>query len=85
MKELGFDINLKDDFRHLNSKSNNVLINDRSFKIPQLIIGDAGKKISKNDIKEALIFNKNLLLENFIFPNKISFPLSRNILEKYFN
>ena len=85
VKELGFDINLKDDFSHLNSKSNNVLINDRSFKIPQLIIGDVGKKISKYDIKEALIFNKNLLLENFIFPNKISFPLSRNILEKYFN
>ncbi len=85
VKELGFDINLKDDFKHLNSKSDNVLINDRSFKVPQLIIGDAGKKISKNDIKEALIFNKNLLLENFIFPNKISFPLSRNILERYFN
>ena len=38
----------------------------------------------KNDIKEALIFNKKLLIENFILPNKLSMPISRNILEKYF-
>lgn len=85
VKELGFDINLKDDINHLSSKDDNVLINNRSFKIPQLMIGKFDKKISKNDIKEALIFNKNLLMENFIYPNKISFPLSRSILERYFN
>ena len=35
-------------------------------------------------IKNALIFNKNLLMENFILPNKLKFPLFRNVLEKYF-
>jgi len=85
VKELGFDINLKDYANHLNFKNGSVLINDRSFKIPKLIIGEVDKKISNNDIKEALIFNKNLLMENFIFPNKIRFPLSRSILERYFN
>ena len=35
-------------------------------------------------IKSALSFNKNLLMENFILPNRLSFPLFRNILEKYF-
>ena len=38
----------------------------------------------KNNTKEALIFNKKLLIENFILPNKLRMPISRNILEKYF-
>ena len=45
------------------------------------------KDIIKNynsEIKEALIFNKNLLLENFIIPNRLKFPFFRNILEKYY-
>ena len=37
-----------------------------------------------NEIKEALFFNKNLLLENFIIPNSLKLPLSRNILENYY-
>jgi len=40
---------------------------------------------SKDEIKKALIFNKNLLMDNFIVPNKLKFPLSRNILENYYN
>ena len=46
------------------------------------------KKTYQMDIKnskEALIFNKELLLENFINPNKLRFPLFRNILESYYN
>ena len=39
----------------------------------------------KDDIKEALIFNKKLLMENFILPNKLKFPLFRNILENYYS
>ena len=42
-------------------------------------------KTSKNDsIKKALIFNKSLFMENFIIPNRLKFPLFRNILENYF-
>ena len=41
-------------------------------------------KISNYYIREALIFNKNLLIENFIVPNNLRFPLSRNILENYY-
>ena len=37
-----------------------------------------------NDIKKALIFNRNLFMENFIVPNRLKFPLYRNILESYF-
>ena len=38
----------------------------------------------KDDTKKALTFNRNLLMENFIIPNNLKFPLFRNILENYF-
>ena len=42
-------------------------------------------KINYNDdAKKALTFNRNLLMENFIIPNKLKLPLFRNILENYF-
>ena len=42
-------------------------------------------KINYNDnIKKALTFNRELLMKNFIIPNRLKFPLFRNILEKYF-
>ena len=37
-----------------------------------------------NNTSRALSFNRNLLMENFIEPNKLRFPLFRNILENYF-
>jgi len=42
------------------------------------------KKNYSNNIKKALTFNKNLLMENFIIPNRLKFPLFRDILEDYF-
>ena len=39
----------------------------------------------KKDVKKALLFNKNLIMENFITPNKLKFPLFRNILENYYS
>ena len=85
VKELGFEINLSDKKNSINSANYTVAVNNKVFKIPRLISEPNDMKVSKNEIKEALIFNKSLLMENFIFPNKIKFPLSRNILEKYFN
>jgi len=41
------------------------------------------KNALKNNVKDALIFNKKLLIENFILPNKLRMPVSRIILEKY--
>ena len=42
-------------------------------------------KINYNDdTKKALTFNRNLLMENFIIPNRLKFPLFRNILESYY-
>ena len=84
IKELGFEIdflNLEDSEKKL---SNSIEINGKSFKIPAMIIDKTIKKNSNNEIREALIFNKNLLVENFISPNRLKFPLFRNILEVYY-
>ena len=67
-----------------NSLNNSIKINDRLFKVPNILINNNITKFSDADIKDALIFNRNLLIESFIIPNKLRFPLSRNILEKYF-
>ena len=45
---------------------------------------ETDENFNNNEIKEALIFNKELLIENFINPNKLRFPLFRNILESYY-
>tara|TARA_B100000029_G_scaffold350748_1_gene343185 strand:- start:214 stop:879 length:666 start_codon:yes stop_codon:yes gene_type:complete len=83
IKELGFEI------KFLNkSNSDNVSlikINDKSFKVPKILYNKNSEIKYNNEIKEALIFNKNLLLENFIIPNRLRFPLHRNILEKYYS
>ena len=75
IKELGFEINL----------SENIKINDKYFHIPKILLSNNNIEIGDKEIKEALIFNKNLLIENFIYPNKLRLPLFRNILENYYS
>ena len=84
IKELGFEINLVNKNNYNDESRNSIKINNKSFKIPKIL---SNTKIIKNyneEIKEALIFNKNLLLENFIIPNSLKLPLPRNILENYY-
>ena len=85
IKELGFEINFFDKNYYANHINNTIKINDRYFKIPQMLLEQNTKKISQITIKEALSFNKSILIENFIVPNRLRLPLSRNILEKYYN
>tara|TARA_B110000438_G_scaffold289776_1_gene324721 strand:- start:449 stop:1105 length:657 start_codon:yes stop_codon:yes gene_type:complete len=79
IKELGYEISFSNNVEIINF----VTLNDKSFKVPEMI---SKRKLQKNspNIKEALAFNKNLLLENFIIPNKLKLPLFRNILEMYY-
>ena len=77
IKELGYEINI------LNN-NNLIEINNKSLKIPKIYSKRDIDELLIEDIKEALIFNKELLLENFINPNRLRFPLFRNILESYF-
>ena len=84
IKELGYEINFlntKDSNLMLN---NSILINNKTFKVPKILSNKNIKIKSTDEIKEALIFNKNLLMENFILPNRLKFPLFRNILESYY-
>ena len=77
IKQLGFEINLL--------RSNNpIKINNKLFTIPNLLLKNNTNKNSNTEIREALIFNKNLLMENLIIPNRLKFPLFRNILESYY-
>ena len=80
IKELGYEVNVQN-----KNNSNYIEINNKSLKIPKIFLKKKIDTIYNNEIKEALIFNKELLLENFINPNRLRFPLFRNILESYYN
>jgi len=74
IKELGFEIDL----------SNSIKVNNKYFNVPKIFTIKNNVEINKKEIREALFFNKNLLIENFISPNKLKLPLFRNILESYY-
>ena len=52
--------------------------------IKELGFEDKMKNNLNLDIKKALNYNRKLLMENFFIPNRLKFPLFRNILENYF-
>ena len=83
IKELGFEYSFLKDKNLLDQSF--VEVNGNHLKIPKILTNYKLKNFTRDDIKEALSFNKNLLIENLIEPNRLRFPLSRNILEKYFN
>ena len=85
IKELGFDMDFLNKNYSKNLINNSIKINDKYFKIPKLLFEQNDKNISNVGIREALNFNKNLLMENFILPYRLKLPLSRNILEMYYN
>mgnify|MGYP001362696946 CR=1 FL=1 len=76
INNLGFEVIFKRNYEF-------IKINNKNFKVPPIYL-DQNLNYKDSDIKEALFFNKSLLLENFLIPNKLKLPLSRNILEKYF-
>ena len=80
IKELGYEYDFKN-----NKNEDFIKINNKSIKIPKIFFKKKMESSNDDEIKEALIFNRELLLENFINPNKLRFPLFRNILESYFN
>ena len=61
-----------------------LYINWELSLIKELGFEDSLKINTDKSIKKALIFNRNLFMENFITPNQLKFPLFRNILENYF-
>ena len=64
IKELGFEIDFLNK-KNLDTYNNSTIeINDKYFKIPKLLLKHNNKNILKDEIKEALTFNKSLLVEN---------------------
>ena len=84
IKELGFEIDCLNSSNQVKESNNLIEINNKSFRIPKMILNQDMKNNYDNEIKEALIFNKNLIMENFIIPHRLKFPLFRKILENYY-
>ena len=71
----------------VNLGSNNwikLYINWELSLIKDLGFGRNSEINYNNNTKQALSYNRNLLMENFIIPNRLKFPLFRSILENYF-
>ena len=81
IRHLGYEINFLDS---KNKIKDSVNINGRKLQIPKIFINKKENKLLNAEIKEALNFNKVMLIENFIIPYKLKFPLFRNILESYY-
>jgi len=83
IKELGYEVSFFNNDNKL-EKNNLIEINNKTLKVPDIFLNKNIKNPNNQEIIEALIFNKELLLENFINPNRLRFPLFRNILENYY-
>ena len=81
IKELGFDSNF---FKEDNIDSY-INIDNKKLEIPNLIIQKDNNNFTNSEIQKALFFNKSLIMEYFILPNRLRLPFSRTILEKYYN
>ena len=81
IKELGFDSN----FFNEKNIDNHIEIDNKKLTIPDLIIQKDNNSFTNFEIQKALIFNKFLIMEYFILPNRLRLPFSRTILEKYYN
>ena len=86
VKELGFDFDLFQNMkRNINKLDKyNIEINGVYYKIPKVFILKKNINASNQQIKEALQFNKHLLLANFLDGNNLRIPRSRYILENLY-
>ena len=84
IKDLGFESNFLNSNLYENGDDKSFESSRKLHKVPRIILEKDTIKSNNQEIKEALVFNKNLLIENFILPNKLKFPLFRNILEHYY-
>jgi DNA repair protein RecO (recombination protein O) len=84
IKELGFEMDFFNSISKNAGFKKNIELNGKYYKIPDLFLEKRDMKFSNQVIKEALVFNKSLLMENFISPNHLKIPVSRNLLENYY-
>lgn len=87
IKELGYDTELEkyQKLQNIEGKFINVKIDNTSYEIPYFLIKkEIPLEISNKLIKRSLEFTKKVLIEKFYNQNNLKFPISRNLLEKYF-
>ena len=88
LKELGFDPFLEqfisDEIQTSRFKS--IEIDNIKYQVPIFLLTKKKIDILENkEISTALTFTRNILTNKFFYPNNLSFPKSRIILENYFN
>ena len=88
IKELGYDTNLKQNFKDLISGKEliNIKIDGNFYEVPEYLITE---KIPENFnnalIRKSLYFTRQIMVNKFFVTNNLLFPKSRVILENYFN
>ena len=87
IKDLGYDTNLSQYHSDEKDKiTKKIKMEGYTYEIPTYLFSQqTPKNFSKNLIKKSLYFTRNIILNRFFFPNNLSFPKSRVILENYFN
>ena len=88
IKELGFDVNLKQHAKFIekNKFFINIKLDNFKYEVPVFLINESiPNEISENIFKKSLFFTRSLILNKFFLPNNLIFPKSRIIFENYFN
>ena len=88
LKELGFDPFLEqfifDDDSWLGQK--NVEIDNIKYQVPTFLLSkNKNNNLQHKQISVALSFTRSLLANKFFFPNNLTLPKTRIILENYFS
>ena len=86
LKEIGFDMNL--DSKNINSKNKNLInveIDNENIFLPLFLFNKKIDQVEKKDISLALNFLGKYIEKKILIPNRLSYPRSRLILEKFFN
>ncbi len=88
IKELGYDTNLKQNFKDLISGKEliNVKIDGNFYEVPEYLITEKIPENFNNTlIRKSLYFTRQIMVNKFFVTNNLLFPKSRVILENYFN
>ena len=88
IKELGYDTNLKQNFKDLISGKEliNIKIDGNFYEVPEYLITEKIPKNFNNTlIRKSLYFTRQIMVNKFFVTNNLLFPKSRVILENYFN
>ena len=88
IKELGYDTNLKQNFKNLISGKEliNIKIDGNFYEVPEYLITEKIPENFNNTlIRKSLYFTRQIMVNKFFVTNNLLFPKSRVILENYFN